>query len=259
VPHQTALASFQDVNTYPPAAPPNVFRQAAIDVIFGQVWTRPGLTRRQRRWVSLTAAGLAGPGVGLSVHVYGALNSGDISVTEMGEFLLHFSCYAGWPQTNPLDAALTEALERITAERGAEADRAFNGLADTSLADLAGTAADTRAAVLGPAGGPRSADTPVSDLLAGGLEYGQVWSRPQLARADRRLITITVLARQGYPAELRAHLAAAAGSGDLSVASLREVALHVGLYAGVMAGRAIDEAVSDVTAPARQPEDGGHG
>jgi hypothetical protein len=42
VPHQTALASFEEVNTYPPAAPHNVFRQAAIEVIFGQVWDQAG-------------------------------------------------------------------------------------------------------------------------------------------------------------------------------------------------------------------------
>jgi len=263
VPNQTALASFEDVNTYPPAAPPNVFRQAAIDVIFGQVWTRPGLSRRQRRWVSLSAAGMAGTEVGISVHVYGALNSGDISVAEMGEFLLHFACYAGWPQANPLDATFREAQTRLAAERGAAPDSApgpaFAGLAEAPLEALAGPAADTRAEVLGPAGGPAPHGTPVSDLLAGGLEYGQVWSRPQLARADRRLITITVLARQGYAAELRAHLAAAVDSGDLSVAALREVALHAGVYAGVMTGRAIDEAVSAVAAAARLPAGGGHG
>jgi 4-carboxymuconolactone decarboxylase len=249
VPEQTAVASFEDVNAYPPAAPPNVFRQAAIDVIFGQVWTRPGLTRRQRRWVSLTGAGLAGPGVGLSVHLYGALNSGDISVAEMGEFLLQFACYAGWPQANPLDAALREALGRIAAERGEAPDGAsapaFDRLDETTLADLAGPAAGIRAAVLGPAAGPAPHGTPVSDLLAGGLEYGQVWSRPQLARADRRLIAITLLAKLGYPAELRAHVAAAAGSGDFSLAALREVALHAGFYAGLMAGRAIDQAISE--------------
>jgi 4-carboxymuconolactone decarboxylase len=254
VPKQSALASFEDVNGYQPATPPNVFRQAAVDVIFGQVWTRPGLTRRQRRWVSLTGAGLAGPGVGLSVHVYGALNSGDISVAEMGEFLLQFACYAGWPQANPLDAAFREALGRLAAERGEAPDSAsapvFDRLDETTLDDLAGPAASIRAAVLGPSAGPAPHGTPVSDLLAGGLEYGQVWSRPQLARADRRLITITLLAKLGYPAELRAHLAAAADSGDLDVSALREVALHAGFYAGVMTGRAIDQAISEAVSGA---------
>ncbi len=259
MPDQTALASFESVNTYPPAAPPNVFRQAAIDVIFGQVWTRPGLSRRQRRWVSLSAAGMAGTQVGISVHVYGALNSGDISVAEMGEFLLHFACYAGWPQANPLDATFREAQMRIAAERGEtsgtapgpEPGPAFDPLAPAPLEELAAPGAGIRAAVLGPAGDPAPLGTPVSELLAGGFEYGQVWARPQLPRADRRLITITVLAKQGYLAELRAHLAAAVDSGDLDVTALREVALHAGLYAGVMTGRAIDQAISDVAAAPR--------
>jgi 4-carboxymuconolactone decarboxylase len=79
----------------------------------------------------------------------------------------------------------------------------------------------------------------VSDLLADGLEYGVVWSRPQLSRADRRLVTVICLDIQGYAAELRAHVAGAIESGDLSVATLHEAALHAGLYAGVMAGRAL--------------------
>ena len=84
--------------------------------------------------------------------------------------------------------------------------------------------------MLGPGAGPAPHDTPVSGLLAGGLEYGVVWSRPQLSRAIE--------------------------SGDLSVATLHEAALHAGLYAGVMAGRVIDDAISDVAAGPREPEGG---
>lgn len=244
---ETGARVFEDVNTYPPAETKNVYRRAAVELIFAQIWTRPGLTRRQRRWVSLTAAGLTGVPVGITAHVYGALNSGDITVEEMGEFLLHFACYAGWARTTLLDTEVSQALERISAQRGTPApERAFAPLPDIPLAGLADTARHTREAVLGSCAGPAPHGTPAADILAG-LEYGQAWSRPQLPRADRRLITITCLAAQGHLAALRAHLTAALRSGDLDESALREVALHAGLYAGVMTGRAIDAAISDVT------------
>jgi 4-carboxymuconolactone decarboxylase len=246
MPNATGAQSFELVNTYLPAKPKNVFRQAAIEIIFAQVWTRPGMSRRQRRWVSLTGAGMAGTPVGMSVHVYGALNSGDISIEEMGEFLLHFACYAGWPKANLLDVTFNETLERIAAERGEAPGCEFSDLSDTPMEDLAALARDTRGAVLGLAGGQAPHGTPVSDVLAGGLEYGQVWSRPQLPRGDRRLITITCLANQGHSSGLRVHLAAALQSGDLSVVTLREAALHAGLYSGVVVGQAIDEAIDAV-------------
>jgi 4-carboxymuconolactone decarboxylase len=248
VPQETATEMFEQVNTFPPSPTKNVYRTAAIELIFAQVWTRPGLTRRQRRWVSLTSAGMNGGQVGCNAHVYGALNSGDISLAEMGEFMLHFAVYAGWPKATNLDTTVEQALARIASEGGEVPSRDYTPLAATTLEDLAGPGRETRSAVLGSAAGPARQGTPLSDVLASGLQYGQAWSRPQLARADRRLITITCLANQGHAAELRAHVAAALESGDHSVAALREVALHAGLYSGVMVGQAIDDAISEVTA-----------
>jgi 4-carboxymuconolactone decarboxylase len=248
MPYETALRTFELVNTYPAAEPKNVYRRAAIELVFGQVWTRPGMTRRQRRWVSLTAAGMTATQVAMTAHVYGALNSGDISVEEMGEFLLHFCCYAGFPRATVVDAALETAVERLAAELGEPLARDFAALSGTPLEDLADHGAEVRGAVLGASGGRTPRDTPVSDVLVGGLEYGQVWSRPQLPREDRRLITITCLASQGYAAELRMHVAAGWESGDLGLATLREAALHAGLYCGVMTARAIDNALSEVAA-----------
>jgi hypothetical protein len=44
------------------------------------------------------------------------------------------------------------------------------------------------------------------------------------------------------------HVAAGWESGDLGLATLREAALHAGLCCGVMTGRAIDNALSEVVA-----------
>jgi 4-carboxymuconolactone decarboxylase len=253
MPSQVGAAAFESVNTFQPSEPRNVYRQAVIDLIFAQVWTRPGLTRRQRRWVSLTAAGMTGTPVGVTNHIFGALKSADITVAEMGEFLLHFACYAGWPAATLLDSVIEQVLDRIAAEGTLPPpERTFTALRDEPLEDLADTGRVTRAAVLGTYAVPVSRATPVTEVLVGGLEYGHIWSRPHLPRGDRRLITLTCLAVQGHEDGLRAHLAAALESADFDVAALREIALHAGLYAGVTVALKVDAAIDAVV---QQTED----
>lgn len=64
--------------------------------------------------------------------------------------------------------------------------------------------------------------------------WGGVWSRPQLDRRTRSLVTIAILAALGSE-ELDLHLAAAANTGA-SPEEVAEVMFHVGLYAGIPAG-----------------------
>jgi 4-carboxymuconolactone decarboxylase len=67
--------------------------------------------------------------------------------------------------------------------------------------------------------------------------WGAVWSRPDLDRRTRSLITIAVLAALGRREELALHLRASRNTG----ATAREVAetlLHVAVYAGVPAANA---------------------
>jgi 4-carboxymuconolactone decarboxylase len=63
--------------------------------------------------------------------------------------------------------------------------------------------------------------------------WGGVWSRPQLDRRTRSLITISILAAMGSP-ELELHLKAARRTGA-TPEDIAEVFLHVGVYAGVPA------------------------
>lgn len=64
--------------------------------------------------------------------------------------------------------------------------------------------------------------------------WGDVWSRPGLTRAERSMITVTVLAVLGLDAELAMHTRAALRNG-LTPDQIREVLLQVAVYAGVPA------------------------
>ena len=107
-----AKAMFEEVNRFPASDPPDFFQQTSLDHIFGEVWTRPGLTRKERRWISLTTIAMTGAQPAMEIHVRSALESGDISREEMGEFVAHFAHYAGFP----IATALYTTLMRVAAE-----------------------------------------------------------------------------------------------------------------------------------------------
>jgi 4-carboxymuconolactone decarboxylase len=64
--------------------------------------------------------------------------------------------------------------------------------------------------------------------------WGDIWSRPGLTRAERSMITLTVLAVLRQEEELAMHLRAALRNG-LSPDQIKEVLLQVAVYAGVPA------------------------
>jgi len=85
--------------------------------------------------------------------------------------------------------------------------------------------------------------------------WGSVWSRPDLDRRTRSLITIAILAALGRSEELALHLRASRNTG----ASSREIAealLHVAVYAGVPAANSA-MSIAKVQLTDRQPESGG--
>jgi 4-carboxymuconolactone decarboxylase len=64
--------------------------------------------------------------------------------------------------------------------------------------------------------------------------WGEVWSRPQLDRATRSLLTIALLTALGRLEELEMHVRAALRNG-VTPEHVGEVILHCAIYAGVPA------------------------
>lgn len=63
--------------------------------------------------------------------------------------------------------------------------------------------------------------------------WGEVWTRPGLDLRSRSMITIAILGALNHE-ELELHLRAARNTG-VTVDEIREILLHVGVYAGVPA------------------------
>lgn len=67
--------------------------------------------------------------------------------------------------------------------------------------------------------------------------WGGIWTRPELDRQTRSVITLAVLTALGREHELELHIRAARRNG-LSDAQIGEVLLHTAVYAGVPAANA---------------------
>ena len=61
--------------------------------------------------------------------------------------------------------------------------------------------------------------------------FAAVWARPGLERATRSIITISVLVALGRTEELKSHIRMGLNNG-LTREELKEIFLHVGVYAG---------------------------
>ena len=101
----------------PPADSP--YRAAGIrNFVFGEMWCRPGLDMKARRWITLACVAAAGTEVPIRSHVYAALKSGDCTYEEMHEFVIHFAVYCGWPKASFVEQVVRESWERVQKEGG---------------------------------------------------------------------------------------------------------------------------------------------
>ncbi|MFO1142968.1 MAG: 4-carboxymuconolactone decarboxylase [Amaricoccus sp.] len=107
------------------------------------------------------------------------------------------------------------------------------------MPDRYATGMATRRAVLGDAHVDRAEaaksafDAPFQEFITEGA-WGSVWSRADLSRRDRSLVTLALLAALGQWDEVAMHVRATANTGA-TPAEVREAMLHVAVYAGVPA------------------------
>jgi 4-carboxymuconolactone decarboxylase len=87
---------------------------------WGEIWSRPGLDRRTRSFLTLALLAGLGHAEELPLHVRGALNNG-LTADEIKETLLQVAVYAGVPAANTAFAVARRTLDDIAAEAGGPA------------------------------------------------------------------------------------------------------------------------------------------
>ena len=77
---------------------------------WGEVWARPGLDRRTRSAITLTALIALGRDEELALHVRAALRNG-LTPDEIAELILHSAVYCGLPAANRAFAIAQDVLD----------------------------------------------------------------------------------------------------------------------------------------------------
>lgn len=80
---------------------------------WGEIWSRPGLDRRTRSIVTLTALVASGREHELEMHVRAALVNG-LTADEIGEVLLQCAVYCGVPAANGAFAIAQRVVDEET-------------------------------------------------------------------------------------------------------------------------------------------------
>ena len=75
------------------------FQELITQYAWGNIWTRPGLDRRSRSLITLTALVARGHHEELAMHVRAARRNG-LTPDEIGELLLQTAIYCGVPDAN---------------------------------------------------------------------------------------------------------------------------------------------------------------
>lgn len=91
------------------------FQELITQYAWGSIWTRPGLDRRSRSLITLTALVARGHHEELAMHVRAARTNG-LSVEEISECLLQTAIYCGVPDANTAYRIAQKVLDEMAAE-----------------------------------------------------------------------------------------------------------------------------------------------
>ncbi len=238
---------YREVMTVDPPTAADPGEQARRDHLFGELWSGPELSRRERRWVTLVCVGFDTDQRAMDEHFYAAQNSGDMTLEELLEFVLHFAVYCGWPKASRVEMTIKEQWTRIRQERGEEVPE-WPLLSNDTLgpndweARLQRGEQEFRDVNLVPA---PARNTPYQQAGILNFVFGHLWQRPGLTRRDRRFITVPCVGVSEAPMPILSHAGSALHSGDITRPEMDEIVRQFTAYAGEAKGAALAKAVED--------------
>ncbi len=107
---------------------PGDYFALTVDHLFGTIWTRPGLSMRDKRIMTLTVVTALGITDLAEIQANAALANGELTEDELKEMAIFLTHYLGFPLGSKLDGAVTKVAKqrRKAAERGGGEDKKAN-------------------------------------------------------------------------------------------------------------------------------------
>ncbi|MGV0746030.1 NAD(P)-binding domain-containing protein [Mycolicibacterium sp. XJ870] len=84
--------------------------EKTVDHLFGEIWSRPGLSIRDRRLLVMGATAMLGRTDLIEVQVGGALANDELTAEELREAVLQLYYYVGWGNGTALERGVESAL-----------------------------------------------------------------------------------------------------------------------------------------------------
>ncbi|MFS2151761.1 4-carboxymuconolactone decarboxylase [Rhizobium sp. Rhizsp42] len=92
------------------------FQDLITEAAWGHLWSRPGLTKRERSVVTIALLAALGQDDEVAMHVRATANTG-ASRDDICEALLHVAIYAGVPAANHAIKIAKQVFEQMDAEK----------------------------------------------------------------------------------------------------------------------------------------------
>jgi 4-carboxymuconolactone decarboxylase len=116
---QRGLEMMRQVYGWEVSDGPGDFFGVTVDHLFAEIWTRPGLTLRDRRLLLIGALAAQGLDDVLGIQIPAALGNGELTPEELREIGIFLTHYIGWP----LGARLSIQIDTLIAGHEKKAKR----------------------------------------------------------------------------------------------------------------------------------------
>ena len=99
-----------------------------VEHLFGTIWTRPGLSMRDKRLLTLAAVTAVGNSDLAEIQVNAALHNEEFTAEELKEVSVFLTHYLGFPLGSKLDGVVTKVAgqRKKAAAKGSGEDRKAN-------------------------------------------------------------------------------------------------------------------------------------
>ena len=122
------LAKMNEVYGWEMPDMPGDYFALTADHLFASIWSRPGLSMRDKRTMTLTCVTALGITDLAEIQVNAALNNEEFTVEELKEMAIFLTHYLGFPLGSKLDGVVTKVAgkRKKDAEKGAGEDKRAN-------------------------------------------------------------------------------------------------------------------------------------
>ncbi|WP_409427328.1 carboxymuconolactone decarboxylase family protein [Mycobacterium sp. SMC-11] len=110
---RTGLAKMNEVYAWEMPDMPGEYFALTADHLFGRIWSRPGLSMRDKRLMTLTVVTAVGEKDLAEIQVNAALHNGELTEDELREMAIFITHYVGFPRGSGLNAV----VEKVIAKR----------------------------------------------------------------------------------------------------------------------------------------------